>query len=239
MRNERPEADPLMFREIEYRNPTDLIISQLKALISDGYLKPGDRLPAERALAERFSAGRGYIRKALQKLEFYGIVTTHPQRGTFVSSLGVKSLEGLISNILQLEKDDFESIIETRSILEAQAAALAAERASEAKILSLRAAHEEFRVQVEGGADGLEEDLLFHLRIAEGAGNSVLASLIGMITPEILRVSRKLNTCKRGRYKEALEEHERILRSLEQRDPTEAERAMREHMSNTKVLGKS
>jgi GntR family transcriptional repressor for pyruvate dehydrogenase complex len=237
MQEEMPNADVRMFQEIDYKHPADLIIGQIRTLISEGTLKPGDRLPAERELARQFSVGRGYIRKAIQKLEFYGILNTHPQRGTFVSSLGVKSLEGLIANILQLEKDDFQALIETRKILETQTAALAAERATGEQIGMLREAHEEFHRQVESGENGLEEDLLFHLKIAECAKNSVLASLIGMITPELLETSRRLHTCDRGRYREAFREHERILRSIAERSPKRAERAMHAHMNNTKVLG--
>ena len=229
----KPSLD--LFREIAYKNPSDLIIGQLRTLISNGSLRPGDKLPSERELSQQFSTGRGYIRKAIQTLEFYGILKTHPQRGTFVSSLGVKSLEGLISNILRIEGNDFKSLIETRRILETQTAALAALRATDQDIAMLEQAHMEFCQQVEAGISGLEEDLLFHLKISECSRNSVLSSLIGMITPGLLQMSRDLHTCDQGRYREAFLEHERILSAIKARDQVEAKRAMREHMNNTKV----
>ncbi len=235
MPSEASKTNIELFQEITYKNPSDLIIGQLKTLISDGSLRPGDKLPSERELSKQFSIGRGYIRKAIQTLEFYGILKTHPQSGTFVSSLGVKSLEGLISNILRLEKNDFKSLIETRKILETQTAALAALRATDEDIKMLELAHEEFRQQVEAGVSGLEDDLMFHLKISECSRNSVLSSLIGMITPGLLQMSRDLNTCDQGRYRDAFFEHENILNAIKARDKEKAESAMREHMSNTKV----
>jgi GntR family transcriptional repressor for pyruvate dehydrogenase complex len=67
-----PEVTDLdLFKEIEVEKPADLIIKQIRQLISSGRLKPGMRLPSERVLAERFGVGRGHIREALKKLEFY------------------------------------------------------------------------------------------------------------------------------------------------------------------------
>jgi len=75
---------------IVIENPVDKIINQIKILISSAQLKPGNRLPSERLLAERFGVGRGYIREAILKLEFYGLLKTSPQIGTYVSGFSIK-----------------------------------------------------------------------------------------------------------------------------------------------------
>jgi len=218
------------FQEIELKKPADTIIQQIKNLISSGILKPGDRLPSERALVERFGVGRGHIREAIKKLEFYGILKTMPQSGTFVANLGVKALEGLISNILNLEKEDFESLMETRGLLEVHAARLAANRASSEEIEEIAKAHNEFKKRVEMGDSGLEEDLIFHLKIAEFSKNSVLKSLISLLTTDIINLTRKYDTCGDGRFRVALEEHESVLEGIERREPEKAAEAMAEHM---------
>jgi GntR family transcriptional repressor for pyruvate dehydrogenase complex len=219
---------PEYFQEIDYKKPTDLIIKQIKELISAGKLKPGDRLPSERVLTERFGVGRGYIREALRKLEFYGILKTLPQKGTIVASLGVKALEGLIANILHLESRDFESLMEVRLPLEVQAASLASQRATAHDLKELEQAHADFRQQVENGGSGLEEDHLFHLKIAETAQNSVLSSLIGLITPDIITQSRKNQPD--NRFRSTLQEHEAILAAISARDREKAAASMRAHM---------
>lgn len=218
------------FQEIELKKPSDVIIQQIRDLISSGVLKPGDHLPSERALVQRFGVGRGHIREAIKKLEFYGILKTIPQSGTIVASLGVKALEGLISNVLNLEKEDLESLMEARAALEVHAARLAAVRASDAEIEEIVQAHDEFRKQVEREDSGLEEDIMFHLKIAECSRNSVLRSLISLIAPDIITLSRKQDTCRDGRFHDALKEHASILEGIQARDPERAAEAMADHM---------
>lgn len=227
------------FHEIYLKKPVDIIIQQIKDLISSGVLNPGDRLPSERALVERFGVGRGHIRESIKRLEFYGILKTLPQSGTIVASLGVKALEGLISNVLNLEKEDFESLMETRGLLEVHAARLAAMRASDAEIEEIAKAHNEFRRQVKNENPGLEEDLLFHLKIAEYSKNSILRSLISLITPDIITLSRDLNTCRNGRFLVALKEHESILEGIQRREPERVAEAMAEHIRMSQLKYKS
>ena len=223
------------FRGIDLKTPSEIIIQQIKELISSGVLRPGDRLPAERALAERFRVGRGHIREAIRKLEFYGILKTIPQSGTMVTSLGAKALEGLISNVLNLEKEDFQSLMETRALLEIQAARLAAERATDAEIADLGRIHEDFCSQAQSGASGLEVDLRFHLRIAECARNSVLLSLINLLTPDIVSLSKSHETPQDGRFVIALQEHEAVLEGIRARDPDRAAAAMEEHIRKVRL----
>jgi len=220
-------------REIEYKKPSDIIIEQMNTLIAEGVLKPGDLLPAERALAERFGVGRGYVREALRKLEFYGILKTVPQKGTVVANIGVKALEGLIANVLNLGKDDIQSLMEARAILEVHAAGLAAERATETDLDELRKSFEEYKRLVESNDQAIEEDLLFHLKIAEFSKNSVLRSLISLIVPDIIATANRLDSCKDGRFKVALKEHEAVFSALIAHDSQRAAEAMSVHMKVT------
>jgi GntR family transcriptional repressor for pyruvate dehydrogenase complex len=67
------------FKEIEIETPADKIIRQIRDLISSGQFKAGDRLPSERQMSEKFGVGRTYVRDAIRKLEFYGILKTLPK----------------------------------------------------------------------------------------------------------------------------------------------------------------
>lgn len=221
------------FQEITYEKPSDLIIEQINSLISSGVLKPGDSLPSERALAERFRVGRGYVREAIRKLEFYGILSTLPQRKTVVANLGVKALEGLIANVLKIGKQDMESLLEAREILESTTARLATERATRKDIEELISTHEEFKSRVENGGTAIDEDLLFHLKIAEVGKNTVLRSLISLITPDIIALSDDLDSCAGGRSTLSLTEHEKILEAIINRNPKAAEAAMARHMKKS------
>lgn len=218
------------FQEIKFKKPTDIIIEQIRSLISSNILKPGDRLPSERTLSERFGVGRGYVREAIKKLEFYGILKTMPQSSTIVASMGVKALEGLITSILDLQKDDIIALLETREILEINATRLAAERASDSDIEELIEAHRDFEKIVKMQKPGIDEDHFFHLKIAECSKNSLLRSLISLITPDIIASSREADTCADGRFHFALKEHAAILKGIQKRDPEAAAKAMEAHM---------
>jgi GntR family transcriptional repressor for pyruvate dehydrogenase complex len=217
-------------KEVRIRTPSEVIIKQLQELISDGTLRPGDRLPSERELAGRFRVGRGYVREALQRLEFYGILKTYPNTGTIVASLGVKALDGLISNILALDRSDLQSLLETRALLEIHSAWLAAQRATGDEIAALERLHREFRFQVDAGRIGLEEDIAFHFKIAECSRNSVLRSLLSLISTEIMEVAQRYQTFRDGRVNQSLEQHAAVLQHLQQRDPDRAASAMAAHM---------
>ncbi|RKX78101.1 MAG: GntR family transcriptional regulator [Spirochaetes bacterium] len=218
------------FQEINVQKPSDIIIEQIRKLIRTGVLKPGDRLPPERALMERFGVGRGYVREALKRLEFYGILKTEPKKGTVVASLGVRALEGLISNILRIDQKDLESLFETRAILEVQVARLAAHRATEKDITEIENLLEEFKSKVLAGNRALEEDHLFHLKIAEASKNSILSSLISLITPDIINMNRNVEEEEITSKQNTLREHEAVFLGIAEHDPEAAGAAMEQHM---------
>lgn len=227
------------FTAIKVDTPVDIIIRQVRALISSGQLAPGDRLPAERKLADRFGVSRANVREALQKLEFYGILRTLPQSGTVVAGLGIAGLEGLITNVLQIEKHDFTSLVETRVLLEIQAARLAAERRTADDLIAIREAHAAYENMVKKGGAATEEDLLFHLKLAEAAKNPVLKSLMLIITPDILANYQKYEVCTPKENLETLEQHQEILYRIEEGDVVGAGKAMRRHLRNVSEFSKS
>jgi len=144
-------------------------IRQIKDLIVSGQLKPGDRLPAERTLAERFRVGRGYIREAILKLEFYGLLKTSPQSGTYLVGYSLQILDSIFTDIINFNKDDFASLIEGRYYIEINAAKLAAVRRTDEDIAGIKNAMDMFESKVTTGLTAIEEDMLFHIKIAKAA----------------------------------------------------------------------
>ncbi len=229
------ESNIKYFTEIKVKKPSEIIIKQIKDLISSGVLKVGDRLPSERSLSERFKVGRGHVREALRKLEFCGILRTNAQSGTVVANIGENALRGLIENVFELEENDLESLMEARAVLEVYSAQLAAERANELQKEELKKSHEEFRIKVNNGEWGLEEDILFHLKITEICGNSVFRTMIGLIAPDIISMSIERGSCREGRANITLQEHEKILQAIINSDSNAASIAMQEHMNESLV----
>ncbi len=215
---------------LELKKPADMIVNQIKQLVSSGILKPGDRLPAERTFAERFGVGRGHVREALKKLEIFGILKTMPQSGTYVANQGAKALEAIMADVLAREKDDTDSLLETRRILEVNAARFAAERAAKSDIIDLIRTHEAFRKRVRNQESGTTEDRMFHLKIAECSKNTVLRSLITLMATSSSAISDDSTDVSEGMEKIILQEHEAILQAIKQTDPDRAAEAMDAHM---------
>lgn len=227
------ENGPLgLFKELALAKPADLIIQQIRNQIRTGQLNPGDRLPPERKLVEQFGVGRSHIREALRKLEFYGILRTMPQSGTFVAGLGIAALEGLITDVLELENHEFTSLVETRLLLETHAAKLAAERRTDEDIFNIQQALKAYEDKVNEGVQAVEEDLMFHLKIAEASKNTVLKSLMLIIIPDIIRNFLQLDICKEDRASKPLEEHRVILQHIIAQEPDLATKAMQHHLKD-------
>ena len=220
------------FSQIVVETPVDKIIRQIRDLITSGQLKPGDRLPSERKLCEKLGVGRTHLRDALRKLEFYGILKTLPQSGTVVAGMGLPALEGLITDMLGLQGNDFKSLVETRVILETNIAELAAENRTDQDIVEIGKTLEAHKSRILNNEDAVEEDLLFHLKIAEAGKNSVLNSLMLIITPDIMQYFKKHDVCGEGRAELAITQHEELLQHIVERNPTKAGEAIREHLKD-------
>lgn len=208
-----------------------LIISEIKSLINHKNLEPGEKLPSERLLAERLGVTRGSIRNAIQKLEFYGLLKSMPQSGTFIADLGLTAMNGMIDQILNLPKPDFKSLVETRIFLELKLVKFAAARHTEKDLIEIEEAMENYRYKTLAGEDAVAEDLLFHLAIAKASHNPSLSRLMLSITPQIITDFEKYHVCKSNTAINAIDEHQAIVDAIRVKDAALAEEKMKEHFS--------
>lgn len=219
------------FSQIVFESPVDAIIKQIRDLISSGQLKPGDRLPSERLLSERLGVGRTHLRDALRKLEFYGILKTMPQSGTVVAGLGLPALQVLITDMLNLQGNDFRSLVEARVILETNIAQLAAENRSDKDLVEIEAALKAHRNKILKNEEAIDEDFLFHLKLADASKNSVLKSLMLIITPDIMQYFKKHDVCGEGRAEVAIAQHEQLLQFIADKNPEKAGESLQMHLA--------
>jgi GntR family transcriptional repressor for pyruvate dehydrogenase complex len=200
-------------------------------LINLKNLEPGEKLPSERLLAERLGVTRGSIRNAIQKLEFYGLLKSMPQSGTFIADLGLTAMNGMIDQILNLPKPDFKSLVETRIFLELKLVKFAAARHTEKDLIEIEEAMENYRNKTLAGEDAVAEDLLFHLAIAKASHNPSLSRLMLSITPQIITDFEKYHVCKSNTAINAIDEHQAIVDAIRIKDAALAEEKMKEHFS--------
>lgn len=205
------------------------IIGQIRDLINFKNLEPGDKLPAERMMSEKFGVTRSNVREAIQKLEFYGILISKPQSGTFVADIGVTAMNGMINDIVKLNDPNFKSLVETRILLELKTSRLAALRRTDANLEKMKQALDAYVSKVEKGEDAVQEDLLFHLAIAEACGNDMLNKLMLLITPQIITNFEKFHVCDDDLSFQGIKEHQNIFDAIEAQDAKKAKQMMKVH----------
>ncbi|REE16943.1 FadR/GntR family transcriptional regulator [Winogradskyella pacifica] len=207
------------------------IISKIGELINFKNLEPGDKLPSERMLSEKFEVSRSNVREAIQKLELYGLLDSIPQSGTFVANIGVIAMNGMIEDILRLEDPDFKSLVETRILLELKTVRLASLRRTEEDLEKIKEALDAYSEKVLRGEDAVQEDLLFHLAIARASGNSIMNNFMLIITPEIITNFEKYHVCDKKLANLSISEHQDIFEAIKKQDPKLAKQKMKDHFT--------
>ena len=221
------------YRQIERATVSDAIVDQLRGLVAQGILKPGDRLPSERELCKRFGVGRTSVREALKPLITMGLLESRMGSGTFVAAETgqfQKSLQwGLLSDLKS--RDD---LVETRHMLETNAAYWAAERAGEENLAVIS-------VTLNGMEENLGHptifqkfDADFHFEIARAAQNRMLYRLINVIRGQIQTwIGERLAlTPDRSEIlaRTSLAQHRDIFAAIEAKDGPAARAAMDRHI---------
>jgi GntR family transcriptional repressor for pyruvate dehydrogenase complex len=213
----------------ENRKVQTELIGKIRDLINNKNLEPGEKLPSERMLSEKFNVSRNIIREAIQKLEYFGILKSIPQSGTFVANIGVTAMNGMIDDIIRLEEPDFRSLVETRILLELKTVKFAARRRTEKQLEEIKDALDAYKEKVLNGEDAVQEDLLFHLAIAEASGNSMLITLMLIITPKIITNFEKYLVCNEDRSLLGIQEHNEIYEAIKEQNPVLARNRMKQH----------
>ncbi|HSR22334.1 MAG TPA: FadR/GntR family transcriptional regulator, partial [Candidatus Eisenbacteria bacterium] len=167
-------TDTLGVRQVRRTKVYHEIVDQIRELISAGRIKPGDRLPPERELAELFKASRNSVRDAIRVLEQMGLIESRQGDGTYVRSVSAEDLAEPLALMLLQSRTQMRELWEVRRVLEPSLAEFAASRITDEELDELETILEAQRRKVEGGSTALEEDIAFHYRIAEAARNTVM-----------------------------------------------------------------
>lgn len=214
----------------------DAVAAALETRILEGSLKPGDRLPSERDLAVEFGVSRPSLREAIQKLVAKGMLTTRHGGGTVVTDRleapFVDPWQQMLEGHPMLQGD----LLEFRHMIEAEAASLAAERATDADVARIDAAYAALDAAYAANdvAAAIITDVAFHQAIAEAAHNV----LIGHLTASLLRVmhghiSRSLEhlSARPQRRAELQAQHLAIWRAVREHRSQDAAQAARAHIA--------
>ena len=231
----RPRPDPVTapakveLETIQKTKVYEEVAAQLERLIVEGVLRPGDKLPPERELAERFDVSRSAVREAIRSLELKGLVEPRPGEGTLVRTPSIDSLLNPLASLLGQKRELVKELLEVRQMIEPPLAARAARNASPEDIEHLEKILERQREKVARQELAIEEDSEFHYTIAQASKNSVILKVVDMMM-DILRESRERSLQVEGRREKSLAGHRRIVNAIKRREPEDAEEAMRQHL---------
>jgi GntR family transcriptional regulator, transcriptional repressor for pyruvate dehydrogenase complex len=222
-----------MFKPIKQKRVYQEIVEQIRQLVAEGALKPGDRLISERELADRLQVSRASIREAFSALDMFGILESKPGEGTFIREVPHDSIIRPLALIFMLYKDSNLEVMEVRTILEGESAALAAMRSTTEDIDKIRGCLDKMEQDVLSGSIGEVSDAHFHLAIAEAADNKVLVRLMNTVSDlivETMRYSRQRMFLTPGNKEKLLSQHKGIFQAIESRSPEAAREAMISHL---------
>ena len=205
------------------------VAEQIRRMISDGELKPGDLLPPERELVEKLGVGRSSIRDAVRTLEVMGILEPRQGHGTVVRDLSADALVVPLSLVLTRKRELVTELLDVRRMIEPGLAARAAKNATAEEIAHMSAILARHEAKLRRGEEAMDEDSDFHYAIALAARNSVVLRVLDVLM-DLLRESRSRSLQVPGRPQRSFDGHRRILRALQKRDAKAAEAAVRRHL---------
>jgi len=206
------------------------VVNQVRLMIQEGKLRPGDRMPPERELARQLGVSRASLRAGLRFLSAMGVLNSRHGSGTFIAD-GPPTLNGAALNMLAaLHGFTTEKMFEARRLVEVAVAGLAAEHATDEHLRIMSEEVTETYAALDDPQEYLIHDFGFHRAVGVASGNPILAAIMEMIA-EVL-YQRRCKTVGRSRdLKESVEMHRKIYRAIRSRDGELARAAMSEHLT--------
>jgi GntR family transcriptional regulator, transcriptional repressor for pyruvate dehydrogenase complex len=221
--------------EIIRRNKVyEEVARQIERLIVNK-LRPGDKLPAERELADMLKVSRGSIRDAIRGLELMGLVEPRQGAGTIVRDNTAAILVNPLATAIKRRKDAVAELLDFRKMLEPPLAARAAIHASSEEIGEMEAILKRQEQKHKQDEPAVAEDAEFHYNIALASGNSVVLKVIDILM-DLLRETRERSLQHNGRSQKSLDGHRRILAAIKRHDSDAAKSAMLRHIEDVEEI---
>ena len=221
------------FKPIQSATLPESIAEQIMGMIAAGQIKPGDRLPTEPELMERFGVGRSTVREAIKSLTLAGLVEARRSAGTFVSDNYTGFLSDQLKWSVIFGDQELRHIVEVRGILEGQTAALAAKRATPEQKKQLAQVYAAL-IDAQDPKTAADHDMAFHVLIAEASNNPLLLSLMlsirRLIQEYITRTYAQWRAYDQADRDENVMEHRPILTAIQAGKPQAARKAMLDHL---------
>ncbi|MEX3962275.1 FadR/GntR family transcriptional regulator [Paraburkholderia sp. EG286B] len=223
-----------MFEKIPNRALSDTVAQQLLAQIDKGTFARGGKLPTEAVLAQEFGVSRTVIREAISRLKNEGVVEPRQGSGVYVAAHGaIRPLR--IDYAEAMEGGSVLQILAVRRAIEAEVAAEAAMRRTDADMMAIDAALRKIDEAVAEGRDGVADDVAFHRAIASVTGNPYFLKTLTFLNQYLEAgtvVTRRNEALREDFSRQVRDEHAAIAAAIRAGDPMAARNAAQTHMYN-------
>lgn len=228
----RPEG-AIPVRRLTEKPAYRRVAEDIEAMIESGELSPGDALLPERKLGELFGASRTAVREALASLAGAGMIELTGQ-GAVIRRRDVQSVSGAFGELMAHEQADVLELLETREIIESQAARLAARRCTLADLHRLSLYAVEIEQAIAERADATDPDTNFHLALIAAAHNRTLEQVSRVLEGAMRRLyrpTRRVMLLDVGLADAFRDEHWGVIDALRRRDAAAAEELIHHHLA--------
>ncbi|GGQ17884.1 GntR family transcriptional regulator [Streptomyces griseomycini] len=209
---------------------TQRAIERVTAMVREGLLEPGQRLPTERDLAARLGISRSSMREAIRALTVLGVLEARHGSGVYVTRLEAGDLLETFGVVAGLSRGPrLVELLEVRRVLESAATALAAARITPERLAEV-ARHLAAMDATDDPEEILAHDLAFHREIAAAAGNEAMAAILEGLSSRTFRARVRRGHQEEGALDRTRREHAAIHRALAARDPEAARAAAAAHV---------
>ncbi|MGH9055561.1 MAG: FadR/GntR family transcriptional regulator [Acidimicrobiales bacterium] len=224
-----------LFTPVAPGRVSELIVDQIRALIREGRLRPGDRLPSERDLCQQFGVSRVTVRDALRLLEGSGLIDTRvgARGGAFVRvPTGAKIGQG-IADMVTMAVLHADEVTEARLVLELGIVPLVCERVTEEDLAELREICARAEEALASGHYDVHYSAEFHMRFARSAHNRALDLLVAPFQGPLRHSLEEAQAIAPSMGKRGVAEHEALIRAVARRDVAGARSIMTRHLGRT------
>ena len=195
------------------------VIDYFKKKIMDGELRPGEKLPPERDIAERLNVSRNSVREAIRIMDMTGVISSQQGSGNYITCEFQKSLAETMTMMFAMDQIDYKQISQIRQALECLAFSLAIEHASDEQIKEM----ESLVKELDKSTDDVKNaalDKKLHFMLAQSSGNILVLDFLEACSAILRTEERKklLNEC-----------HKKLIEALKEKDETKGQEALKRH----------
>ena len=215
---------------VKRQSLVDRVVERIQAVIQEGRLRPGDRLPTEVELVKDLQVSRTVLREAMGRLEALGLISVQGSRGMFVGEpAGLESCLKIVRNAMSVSPRELIKFTEFRRAIECDAARTAALKATPKDVAKLAELCEQVRGPDLSNLEAYQIDFRFHRLILDLTGNELTCSVMDVVQEFVLASIRE-GGARRRDPEVTYRFHRAIVEAIQKGDADAAERAMRQHL---------